>query len=247
MKILENKFFQFLIFVLMIVVIFYFLTMINEKSQMDNNVITVTGNGEIYAKPDVGVIDISVKTEDKDVSKASDENNVKMSDITEMIKAQGVEEKDIKTSSYNINPVYQWEDKTGKRSLTGYEVTQSINVKIRDLSKVGTIIAQATEKGANSVGNLYFIIDNDEQLKDDAKKLAIEDAKKKAKELEKTLGVKMVRIVNFSDSTYNPVYSSYDYGYGTGMKLESSAISAPTISTGQNKITSTVVITYAIQ
>lgn len=246
MKILENKFFQFLIFVLMIVIIFYFATMINEKSQADNNVITVTGEGEIYAKPDVGVIDISVKTENKDVSKASDENNLKMNDIIDMIKSQEVEEKDIKTSGYNINPIYQWEDKTGKRSLTGYEVTQSINVKIRDLSKVGNIISQATEKGANSVGNLYFIIDNDDQLKADAKKLAIEDAKKKAKELERTLGVRMVRIVNFSDNTYNPTYSSYDYGYSGAIKLESS-VAAPTISTGQNKITSTVVITYAIQ
>ena len=246
MKIFENKFFQFLVYVFMIVVIFYFAASINEKSQSDAKVISVTGTGEVYTKPDVGVVDISVRTEGKDVATASDENNKKMNDITAMIKDQGVEDKDVKTSGYTINPVYQWEEKTGKRSISGYEVSQTINVKIRDLSKVGTILSQASEKGANSVGNLSFIVDNDDQIKDEAKKLAIEDAKKKAKELEKNLGVRMVRIVNFSENTYNPTYS-YDYGYG--MKLESSAVgvATPRIETGENKITSTVVITYAIQ
>lgn len=246
MKILENKFFQFLVFVLMIMIIAYLGASINQKNQTsENQLITVSGNGEVYATPDVGLIDISVRTEGKDVATATNDNSVKMNNIMAFVKSSNVLEKDIKSTGFNINPVYAWEDKTGRRTLTGYEVSQTINVKIRDLTKVGAIISGATEKGANDIGSLSFIVDNDEQIKEDAKNLAIKDAQAKAKNLEKALGVKMIKIINFSESSYNPVYSSV-----SSYKMLDSAgsgVNAPTIAAGQNKITSTVTITYAIK
>jgi len=229
-------------------VIAYLGASINQKTETsENQVITVSGTGEVYATPDVGLIDISVKTEARDVATATTDNSVKMNEILSFIKSSSIEEKDIKTTSFNINPVYAWEDKTGKRTLTGYEVNQTINVKIRDLTKVGSIISGATEKGANDVSSLSFIVDDDEKVKEDAKNLAIKDAQAKAKNLEKALGVKMVKIINFSENSYNPVFVSYDSSY---KMLNSSAGAleiAPTIQTGQNKITSTVTITYAIK
>ena len=218
---------------------------INEKSQAnENQIITVSGTGEVYATPDVGLINISVKTEGKDVATATNENTVKMNEILSFIKGQGIADKDIKTTNFNINPYYEWNDKTGARSLTGYEITQTINVKIRDLSKIGAVISGATEKGANDISSLSFIVDDDEKVKEDAKNLAIKDAQEKAKNLEKALGIKMVKIMNFSDSSYTP-YVSYDQNYS--YKLESAAgagVMSPTIQTGENKITSTVSITY---
>ena len=247
MKILENKFFQLLVFVLMIMVIAYLGASINQKNQTsENQLITVSGTGEVYATPDVGLIDISVKTEGKDVATATNDNSVKMNDIIAFVKSSNVEEKDIKTTGFNINPMYSWEDKTGKRTLNGYEITQTINVKIRDLTKVGSIISGATEKGANDVSSLSFIVDNDEQIKENAKNLAIKDAQAKAKNLEKALGVKMVKIINFSENSYNPIYTSYDQSYKMLSSAGTGAV-APTIQTGQNKITSTVTITYAIR
>lgn len=247
MKLLENKFFQFLILVLLIMIIAFLGASINEKNQTsENQVITVSGTGEVYASPDVGLINVSVRTEARDVATATNENTTKMNDVLSFIKSQNVQENDIKTTGFNINPVYAWEDKTGRRTLTGYEVTQTINVKIRDLTKVGVIISGATEKGANDVSSLSFIVDDDEKIKEEAKALAIANAKEKAKNLEAALGVKMVKIINFSESTYNPNYAAYDYSY----KIESSsagAVAAPSIQTGQNKITSNVTITYAIK
>lgn len=248
MKILENKFFQLLVFVLMIMVIAYLGASINQKNETsENQVITVSGTGEVYATPDVGLIDISVRTEAKDVATATNDNTVKMNEILSFIKSSSVEEKDIKTTSFNINPVYAWEEKTNRRNLTGYEVYQTINVKIRDLTKVGSIISGATEKGANDVSSLSFIVDDDEKVKEEAKNLAIKDAQAKAKNLEKALGVKMVKIINFSESSYNPIYTSYDSSYKMLESASAGGITAPTISTGQNKITSTVTITYAIR
>ncbi|MFA5432028.1 MAG: SIMPL domain-containing protein [Candidatus Paceibacterota bacterium] len=246
MKIQENRFFQFLVFVLMIMVIAYLGALINQKNQTsENQVITVSGNGEVYATPDVGLINISVKTEARDVATATNDNSVNMNEIISFIKSSNVEEKDIKTTRFNINPIYAWEEKTGKRNLTGYEVYQTINVKIRDLNKVGSVISGATERGANDVSSLSFIVDDDEKVKEEAKNLAIKDAQAKAKNLEKALGVKMVKIINFSENSYNPVYSNYDVSYE--MLKSSGTGDVPSIQTGQNKITSTVTITYAIR
>jgi len=244
---MENKFFQALIYILMIVVIFFFLASINEKAGAnDSDVISVTGTGEIYVTPDIGLVNMSVVAKNDDVSVATSESSKKMNAIIEYLKGNGVEEKDIKTTSFSIYPVYAWEEKTGRRNLDGYEVSQTIEVKIRDLSKVGDIISNATELGANNVSSLSFTIDDDEKVKEDAKELAIKDARAKAKNLEKSLGVKLVKIVNFSEGTY-PTYSYDSYYKSASGATEMLSSVAPTIQTGQNKITSTVTITYSVR
>lgn len=246
MKFLENKFFQFLVFVLMIVIIGYFVTIISQTTKAStNDIITVTGTGEVYATPDIGLVDIAVKTQKKDVASATDENSTKMNAIIDYLKNNNVDEKDIKTVNFNINPVYSY-DRSGVRHLDGYKINQTLEVKIRDLTKVGDIISNATTLGANDISSLSFIVDNDEQVKEQAKSLAIADAKSKAKNLETALGIKLGKIINFSEGTYpSPVYDTA-YGLG-GAQMKEASLIVPTIQTGQNKITSTVTITYSIK
>jgi uncharacterized protein len=247
MNIFENKFFQFLIFVLVIMIIGFFGVTINRQANASDNtnLISVTGTGDVYTTPDIATVDISVVTEKTQIAAAMSENTQKMNDIISFIKGEGVGDNDITTTNFNISPIYQY-DKNGTRSLQDYQVSQSLTVKIRDLTKIGDILSGATLKGANTIGDLSFTVDNDDQVKADAKAKAITDAKTKAKTLEKELGIKLIKIVNFSESSYAPVTI-----YNNSMKLMtvagSSADSSPTIQTGQNKITSTVTITYAIR
>ncbi len=246
-NILENKFFHVLVFSLLIVLILLFATMINEKiSPSENNLITVTGFGEVYTVPDIGIITISVKTENKTVELATDENNKKINNIVSFLKGEGVEEKDIKTTNFNINPVYSWNPDSGERKQDNYEANQGITVKIRDISKSGKIISGATEQGANHISNLSFTIDDDEELKNQARKIAIDNAKTKAKILEDQLGIKMIKIINFSEGTYAPSPSYDQYSASGLMKQMESKIAAPEIQAGENLITSTVTITYSI-
>lgn len=115
------------------------------------------------------------------------------------------------------------------------------------MSKVGTIISNVTSKGANDISSLSFIVDNDEEAKAEAKAMAIADAKAKAKELEDLLGIKMVKIVSFSEQSdgYYPRVA-YDQAVNFEKQL-SSTIATPTIEVGENKITSMVTITYSIK
>jgi len=215
------------------------------------NTITVSDSGDVYAKPDLAVIDFSVVTDAKTVGQALSDNTAKMNAVVDSVKGMGIDAKDIKTTIFNIYPQYEWHEDTAcsiypcpeNRVLVGYEVTQQLEVKIRDLAKTGDIIQGATDAGANEVSNLYFTIDKEDDLKKQAREKAISKAKAKAKELADQLNIKLVRIVNFSESGVFPypvpMYKEEATGLGAGS-------AAPQIETGENKIEVTVSITYEI-
>jgi len=217
------------------------------------NTISVSGKGEIYAKPDLALITFSVKNEAKEVSEAMRKNTEKMNAVISFIKEQGVEEKDLKTTSFNIYPRYEYRKDEregyfypqGKRVLVGYEVIQSLQVKIRDLTKIGAILEGATSKGANLVGNLQFTIDKQEELKAKAREEAIKRAKDKAKEIASQLGVRLLRITSFRETTSVPrYYRGLKEVVGMGGGEE---VIQPQIEAGENKIEVNVSITYEIR
>ncbi len=217
------------------------------------NTISVTGTGKIYAKPDLVIVDFSVVTEKKTVPEAMKENTKSMNDIIAFLKGLGIEEKDLKTISFNISPRYEYQEGTevytyyrpeGKRVLVGYEITQTLEVKIRNMDKIGEAIEGATDKGANQVSDLQFTIDKEEDLKKQAREEAIKEAKDKAKELASQLGVRLMKITNFSEGLISPIYRyAYDETAATGM---GGGESTPQVQTGENKIEVDVTITYEI-
>ncbi len=213
------------------------------------NTITVSETGKIYAKPDLALTSFSVVAEAKTVSEAMTENTQKMNAIIAAMKDQGIEEKDLKTTSFSIYPRYEWQRveieiypyPPGKRVLVGYEVRQSLQVKIREMAKIGDIIQEATDTGANQVGNLQFTIDQEDELKKEARGQAIDKAKTKAQELASQLGVSLVRITNFSESAALP------YFYAPMREMaEDMDGGVPQIETGENLVSVTVSITYEI-
>ena len=214
------------------------------------NSITVSDKGEVYTKPDLVLTTFSVKNEAKRVSEAMKENTKKMNAVISFIRKQGVEEKDLKTTNFNIYPRYEYRKveteiypyPPGKRILVGYEITQSLQVKIRALAKIGAIIQAATDAGANQVGNLSFTIDKQDELKAKAREQAIKKAKGKAKKLASQLGVHLVRITNFSESGIAPRY----YGYREIAASKAGGRETPQIETGENKIKVNVNIVYEI-
>ena len=213
------------------------------------NVITVSGKGTIYTKPDLATVTFSVNSEAKEVSVALEDNSKKMNAVISFLKEQGIGEKDLKTTSFNIYPRYEYRKAEpeiypyppGKRVLAGFDVRQSLQVKIRDLSKVGEILDGATKRGANIVGNLGFTIENLEKYKEEAREEAIKQAKEKAKKIASQLGVHLERIVDFSESSFLPRYS-----YSVGDKAVTGRGEIPEIEPGQNKIEVSVAITYGI-
>ena len=214
---------------------------ISQNVRMRNSIV-VSETGEVYAKPDLAVISFTVVKEAKTVTDAMDENSATMNNVIRTVKEQGIEDKDVKTTSFNINPRYEYSEGTyGRRTLVGYEVVQKLEVKIRDLRKIGTIIEKATSSGANEISDLQMTIDNQDELKKQAREQAIAQAKVKAIELSSQLGVKLGKLVSFNESFYVPQYDA-----GIYMEKAAGGGEVPDIQTGENKISVSITITYEI-
>lgn len=220
--------------------------------------ISVSGDGDAYAAPDIATVSFSVTQESKNSVDARKVVDAQMKKINDFLAAAGVLEKDIKTTGYNLYPKYEWEQKQivciaypcvqppGKQVLTGYEVSQSVEVKIRNLDDAGKVLGGLSDNGATNVSGLSFLVENEDEVQATAREAAITKAKTKADQLAKDLGVTLVRIVSFNEGGNYPVF----YGRG-GMKTMSAdsemAPSMPSVSAGENKYTSNVTIVYEIR
>ncbi|HEY4521238.1 MAG TPA: SIMPL domain-containing protein [Candidatus Paceibacterota bacterium] len=221
------------------------------------NTITVTGEGEVFAAPDIAEFNATVMEEGADVKAAQEKATEKINDIYAYLQDAGIEEKDIRTIDYSANPRYEWQRAAcpagslcpdGRQVLIGYEASQTLSIKVRDTKKAGDLLAGVGGKGVSSVSGLNFTVDDQDAVEAEARDLAIADAKAKAKRLAKSLNVSLVRIVGFDESgNLPPYYAKAAYGLGGTMDAVEQAIPAPEIPTGENKIISNISLTYEIQ
>lgn len=216
----------------------------------DNNQITVSGVGQMYVTPDLALENFSVKTEGITVKEVMQENSQNMNEVIKAVTNSGVLEKDIKTTNFNLYPRYEWTNEgemipspSGQRVLVGYDMTQTLQVKIRDLEIIGEIIDAATQAGANQVGDLVFTIENPEIVKGQARLQAIDQAQEEAESLAKQLGVRLGRLmsVDFGTTTPQPIRVMTEKAMAGG-----SLISAPQIEAGESLVKVTANLTYRI-
>jgi uncharacterized protein YggE len=218
------------------------------------NMITVSGSGSVMAPPDIAHITFSVQNTAPTVAEAQAVTTKQGNDAIDYVKGQGIAEKDIKTLSYNITPQYSYPTPCPRGSLCpeyydstpkiiGYQVAQTVQITVRDLDKVSPLLAGLGEQNVQNVYGPDFALDDPASVKNEARAEAIGDAKKQAKELAKELGVRLVRIMNFSESNYPISYSVF----GKGASDFSEAVPAPNVPAGENEYNSNVTITYEIR
>jgi uncharacterized protein len=216
--------------------------------------ISVTGEGEVSAIPDVGQFSFSVMADGAEVAAAQEASGAKINDIMAYLKEQGVEEKDIKTENYNLYPKYRYEGGAcmggwcppGKEIADGFEVSQTVSVKVRDTAKAGALIAGVGDKGATNISGLSFTIDDESKLKEEARSKAIADAKTKAEKIAADLGVEIVRVTSFYESEG---YYPSPYGYGGEMMMDAKAESfnGPSTPMGENTTKVQVNLSYEVK
>ena len=226
-------------------IVVFSLYTVRQNNQLDR--FTVEGSGIVYAKADIANIQVGLKTgTKKTAAEATVDSTNKMNNIINEIKKLGIEDKDIKTSDYNLSPVYNYTNTKGQE-LVGYEVTQTLTLKVRDLTKIGDIIAKTTEQGANQIGNINFTIDDEFALKNAARELAITKAKEKAVLIASQSGMKLGEVKSVVENS-NPIVSPMMY---SNAKLEMSAsdqaVASPSIQTGQNEIKVDVSLVYEVK
>jgi hypothetical protein len=247
---LSNRLFVLVLFLIIAVVAFFVFQVIYQFKAIGSqnfNQISVSGVGKIKTSPDIASLTLGIETNGKEIKDITQKNVTVMNKIIEGLKGLGIEPKDIQTTQYSVDSQYNWTEDAG-RVLIGYKISQNVDVKIRDFTKVGDVLNMATENGANVVNSLQFTIEDPEQLKAIAREDAIKQAKEKAATLAKQTGIKLGDIVN----VYEDSYGYNDMAYTESAKTMSvagmggSAVPAQ-IETGEKEITVTINLTYKVK
>ena len=210
--------------------------------------ISVTGTGTAYAVPNVATESFTVESQAATVAAAQATVTTNANAAIAFLKSSGVAAADIQTTDYNANPQYSYPTPCAANrpcsnaliqsspTITGYDVSETVTVKIRDTSAVGAIVDGLGQKGVTGLSGPNFTVDNPDAVNAQARAQAINDAKQ--------LGVSLVRITGFSEDNGGTVYPM-------AMAMKSDAVgasaAAPEIAPGQNQYTSNVTVTYQIQ
>lgn len=217
--------------------------------------ITVTGNGEAAMAPDVAHVSFTVQNTAATVAEAQ-EATTKQTDKAIDFVGEKVQEKDIKTLSYNISPQYSYQGPCYAGGLcpsymspkiTGYQVSQTIRVTVRDLSAVGELLGGLGGLEVQNISGPDFALDDKMAGYNAARADAIDEAKEQARVLAKQLGVKLGKIVSYNESSGGSPYPMMGYAMGGDFAMESKAASAPNVPAGENTYNATVSITYEIR
>jgi len=209
-------------------------------------IVTISAEGKVTVSPDIAKISLAVISEGLNPKTISQENIKKMNTAINYIKSKGIEEKDIKTTQYNLSPRYEYDEKTKKTFISGYTLTQNVLVKIRDLNKVAEVVAGLPELGINRIESISFEVDEPEKYLSEARSQAFEKAKKKAEEMAVKNNVKLGEVIDFSE--WGPITRPYESLRALGIGGEGAAPQAlPQIQPGSEEVTVQVSVTYEIK
>lgn len=245
---------------LIILTIFFFFKVLQQVRSLkylggvpQYNSITVFGEGEVLAKADTAAVTYSYTAEATTVKEAQEMLNEKINTVATKLTEIGIEADSIKTTSFVSTPKYKYDGYTKlpryEQEIVGYKVEQTNQLKIKDTELVESALAAIAEAGNFQVYGPMFEVGDTDALEEEARSLAIQDAKDEAERLAKDLGVKLVGVMSFYDeSGYSPYYAD-DYGRGDVMysMAESASASLPNLSEGEDKISKRVSITFEIR
>ncbi len=218
-------------------------------SLMSARTMSVSTSDKVTATPDIAQFSFSVVTEGKNISQITNDNNAKINQAIGMLKEKGVSDQDIKTTEYNLYPVYTQPTKTSTGDfipvIAKYSLTQTVSVKIRDFTKISDILGSLPGMGINKIGSISFSIDDPETYLTQAREKAFKKAHDKAVAMAQQNGVsigKVIGISDYSQSAY-PVYR--DMAVGMGGAATPSA--APQIQPGSQDVSVNVTVVYEIK
>ena len=216
--------------------------------------IWVSGEGKLTLEPDLVLLSGGVNTTAPTVSEANAAASEAMAAVVAALKARDIEDKDIQTSRFNIYPQYDYREttiegvRTSSQVLVGYNVRNSVNVKVRDLDTVGQLIDEMVAAGGDSIrmDGISFTVEDPDAHMAELRELAVADAQAKAAHMAELAGVTLGGLTYLAESADPSYPSPYPVAARASFALESAAI-APSISPGELELSLTVQASFAIE
>lgn len=200
--------------------------------------ISVNGQGQVQAAPDMATISLGV-TANADTAKAAlDANSTALEAVIARLGAAGIEPRDIQTSNLSLGPVFDSSSPGGAQKILGYSASNMVSVRVRDVATVGSVLDASVSDGANVLNGITFGLTDSQAAEDEARRLAVADARRKAEDLAAAAGVKLGPVVQISDmGGFMPPMPM------GGMAMDAKA--AP-VQAGELAVATSVSVTFAI-
>jgi uncharacterized protein YggE len=206
--------------------------------------VTVNGTGSVTVTPDAASISIGVNVMNANLSEAQAAATSQMNAVIDALKAAGIDEKDIQTNNYSVNVMQNYDNNGYPTDITGYQINNQVNVTVRDLDKLGDILQQAVDAGANSIYGITFFVTDSSEAASQARTAAVTDAKTRAEELAAATGATLGKVVSISE-TSGPSPIPVDFFGGAGMAADSMKSAVP-VQSGGSVIQVSVTVTYEL-
>jgi uncharacterized protein len=204
--------------------------------------LVVTGTGEASARPDLAVISAGVVAQAATASAALAENTQAMNRVFEQLRAAGLPPEDLQTAQFAVVPLYesrQPDPQTTTPRIVGYQVSNQVSARVRDIARLGATLDALVGAGANSIDGLSFDLADPKQVLDDARDAAVADALAKARRYAAAAGVKLGAIISIEEGVAYPPPRPM-------MRAEAMAADVP-IAPGQTELSASVTITFALE
>jgi uncharacterized protein YggE len=217
-------------------------------SSKPENTISMSAEAKTTAVPDLATINVGVTSNASSAKLAADDVNTKIAQITDMVKQQGIDPKDITTPNYSVYPVQNYY--TGNQKITGYTANETITIKVRGVDKstdkVSKILDGATANGGNQIQGVYFTFNDPDSLKQNVRIQAIAKAKQKAQDLANASGLKLGKVVSVSEGNVTTPYP-VPYALDAKNAMGGGVSSAPSIETGSQDITAQMTVVFELK
>ena len=185
-------------------------------------IISIDGHGEVITAPDTAFVTSGVTTQGATAREALDANTAAMNELIQTLKDAGIEARDIQTSGFSVNPNYVYTDARDENGyqlppkINGYQVYNTVNVRVRKLDTLGSVLDKAVNVGANTINGVSFSVSDTSDLLNEARKQAFADAKEKAELYAATAGVDLgeLRAITEVQNMSGPIpYTAADMAY----------------------------------
>jgi uncharacterized protein YggE len=203
--------------------------------------IVVTGEGSVSVAPDYAEISAGVVTRAKTAGEAADANAKLMATVISALADAGIARNDIQTAQFSVQPVYAQPLPGGEQKLTGFTVSNRLNVKIRDIGKTGAILDRLLAAGANDLGNIEYLHSNLSQVFDQAREAAVADARRKAELYAKAAGLSLGGVAFITEDT-----GSAPPVYGKVMRFAAPAAAPTQILSGEDTLRVQIVVGFDV-
>lgn len=206
---------------------------------------TVSGEGKVTVVPDTGIIDVGISSNHSTVKAAQDQANTVINNITSALRELDIDAKDIKTNNYSVYPQYDYNPGSVPGRITGYQVNANLTVTVRELDKINQVVDSATTNGANTIGGIQLTVDESKQkeLMQQARELAVNEAREKAESLARAAGITLGKIVNVVEAG-SPVYPGPFFSKDIALRAEGAGGVPTDIQPGSTDITTSVTLYY---